>query len=250
MPFPRADGQPQQPPPKKRCGAIKIRNGKEKACQAWPVIGMTRCRIHGGKSLGGLQSGTITHGRYSKYLPANLVEKYHEARKDKELTSLREEIFISDARLQELLEQLDKTEKVIAFKDLNSSFCRLVSALNDGNIEGALRQADRVQVLIDKGINDAHTWDEIRLQIETRRKLVETEHKRLVTMGQMITMDKAMGLVAFMTQSIQSNVIGNTEEDKALGQRIISGITADVRAVLSANPRTELVINYPETTTE
>jgi hypothetical protein len=41
------------------------------------TIGQTgRCRMHGGKSLGGIASPRYKHGRYSKYLIARLAGAY------------------------------------------------------------------------------------------------------------------------------------------------------------------------------
>lgn len=53
------------------CGA-KTRNGG--ACQNPPVSGSNRCRMHGGKSLRGMESPTYKHGLYSKYAGESLKE--------------------------------------------------------------------------------------------------------------------------------------------------------------------------------
>lgn len=55
----------------KRCGA-KTRSGKP--CQS-PAMANGRCRMHGGKSLGGVDSPTFKHGRYSRYLPEHIQAK-------------------------------------------------------------------------------------------------------------------------------------------------------------------------------
>lgn len=54
------------------CGAKK-RNGTP--CQNPPVTGRNRCRMHGGATLMGEQSGTYKTGAYSKYLPKSIKDK-------------------------------------------------------------------------------------------------------------------------------------------------------------------------------
>lgn len=53
------------------CGAKK-RDGTP--CRA-PAMENGRCRIHGGKSLKGVESPTFKHGRYSKHLPQAIRDK-------------------------------------------------------------------------------------------------------------------------------------------------------------------------------
>jgi hypothetical protein len=48
---------------KRVCGA---RNRQGKPCQVPPMLGKDRCRLHGGKTPKGRQTGPMTHGLYSK----------------------------------------------------------------------------------------------------------------------------------------------------------------------------------------
>ena len=49
---------------------------------------------------------TFKTGRYSKYLPDRLVERYEEALNDVELMRLDDEIALVDTKLQDVLERL------------------------------------------------------------------------------------------------------------------------------------------------
>src|SRR5690606_6632650 len=92
----RKDGQP--------CRARAMANG--------------RCRIHGGKTPTGIALPHTKTGRYSKYLPPDILERYHTALSDNDLLSLRDEIALVDVQIQAVLEaQSDpkaKPEDVIA----------------------------------------------------------------------------------------------------------------------------------------
>lgn len=66
------------------CGA-KTRNGGE--CKKPPLVGKTRCRLHGGKS-----TGAITHGIYSRHFTKDEnenAEAYKLAKIDDELLLMR-----------------------------------------------------------------------------------------------------------------------------------------------------------------
>jgi hypothetical protein len=100
MVTPSSAGDPVQ---SNACGA------KTRAGRPCPTPGMWngRCRMHGGRSLAGSASGAFKTGRYSKYMPKRLLERYEEAMGDPNLLALTDEIALVDARAQELLEQLN-----------------------------------------------------------------------------------------------------------------------------------------------
>lgn len=139
-----------------QCKAKSKRSGQQ--CQRHAMIGKTVCHMHGGKTRGGMASPVLKHGRYSKFLPTHLMERYQESLNDSDLLSLREEIALIDARLSELLAG---------------------------------------------GVPD---WDVMVPLTEQRRKLVDTERRRLVDMQQMITTEQAMLLVSALTSILREEV--------------------------------------------
>src|SRR6187399_1656871 len=88
------------------CGA-KTRQGD--TCQR-PGMPNGRCHLHGGKSLGGVASPSFTTGKYSKYLPTRMLDRYHEAAEDHELIALREDVALLDARIADMLQRVDTGE--------------------------------------------------------------------------------------------------------------------------------------------
>lgn len=56
---------------KRQCGA---KNRQGEPCKKPPLKGKARCKLHGGKSAGGKNSKTYTHGIYSSVLTANELE--------------------------------------------------------------------------------------------------------------------------------------------------------------------------------
>lgn len=59
--------------------------------------------------------------------------------------------------------------------------------------------------LLDSG-NDNKIWRGVMEAVEQRRKLVETEQRRLVAMQQMITATEAMGMVAMLVAIVRAHV--------------------------------------------
>src|SRR5438128_2068606 len=99
------------PPPYKTCGAKK-RNGEP--CQG-PAMRNGRCRLHGGKSLGGIASPHFRDGRRSKYfkcLPEDLTNSFSKAYCDADLLSLKDQMALLVARSMQLLERLKDTRAV------------------------------------------------------------------------------------------------------------------------------------------
>src|SRR5262245_57591682 len=109
----------EHPVNKRMCGA---KNRKGELCGRAPVPGRERCKLHGGNSLVGVAVGTYKTGRYSKYLPQHLLDRYHEAAGDANLLALRDEIGVVDARLADLLKRVDTGESGARWKVLQAAW--------------------------------------------------------------------------------------------------------------------------------
>lgn len=66
MNTPCTGGNLMHPPPHRRCNA-KTRAGT--ACRNWGRFPSGRCRMHGGRSFGGIASPTFIHGDFSRWEP-------------------------------------------------------------------------------------------------------------------------------------------------------------------------------------
>lgn len=162
--------------------------------------------MHGGKSLVGAASPTFTTGRYSKYLPQRLTERYQQAVQDTELLALREEVALLDARLADLLSRVDAGESGQMWQQANKAFLsvmRFYRARDYKHVDGALFDLEQA---LEGGLNDYLAWEELRQIVDQRRKLVESERKRLVEMQQVITAEQAMVLVTTIVDSVRKHV--------------------------------------------
>lgn len=165
-----------------------------------------RCRLHGGKSLKGIASPLITEGRYSKYLPTRMHERYNEARTDSELLALREEIALLDGRLADLLKRVDHGEAGQAWKQVRAAFTDLTIAMSTSDGTKLLAATKELEQVIGKGMADYMAWADVYSIIEQRRKLSESERKRLVDMQNMVTGQEAQLLIDALLISVLHNV--------------------------------------------
>lgn len=184
----------------RQCTATSKRTGER--CKANAMKGKDVCRHHGGKSKVGAGVSTYRDGRYSRYLPERLAAKYEEASNDTELLSLREDVALLDARLAELVGRLDTGETVQSWLLLSG----LWSAYREGDVEESAGAERRIGELIEHGLSEGSMWGEINALLDSRRKLVEGERKRLVDMQQMVTAERAMAFVVAVVAAVKNHV--------------------------------------------
>ena len=163
-------------------------------------------------------------GKYSKYAPARLVERAQAALDDPELLSLREEIALLEARIQDVLSKCETRDSNARWKELETAYLDL-EAIHTGarNIkpEDHARELKaallRIKALVRSGSEERANWAEISNLIEQRRRLVESEQKRLERMNQFITTSEALGIITQVLESVKRHV-PSAQVRKLIGQ--------------------------------
>lgn len=187
-----------------RCTAIAKGTGEQ--CKKDAVQGSTKCHMHGGKTPRGMASPHYKHGRYSKDLPSRLADKYQEARSDSELLALRDDIALVDARLRELVGRIDTGEADSLWRWLEEAVDDLLIARRSKDQAGIAAAVNDIVQAVEKGSSERKTWAEIFDLLERRKRLVESERKRLVDMQQMITSERAMLLLSVVVDTVRRHV--------------------------------------------
>lgn len=205
----------------RQCTATSKRTGNR--CKANAVNGRDVCYHHGGKSLQGSAVATFQTGRYSRYLPERLAERYEEAASDPELLSLREDVALLDTRLSQLIARADTGESAEAWKRVQKTLKDLQKAEAGGKPERKKEARWALEDAIEQGGTDIEVWTEIGFHLERRRKLTESERKRLIDAEQMVRADQAMSFVAALVASVRKHV-----EDP----RVLAAISADISAIV------------------
>lgn len=199
-PMQSTTGAEQKASKRKHCGA-KRRDGKP--CRAW-AMSNGRCRMHGGASPKGAAHPRTTSGRYSRDLPTRLRDRYEEAIADASLLELAAEAALLDARLGEILARLDRGESGELWGALEKEAQAAQRYSKDP--DRARSHLAAVFRLIQQGAQERERWDEITDLIEYKRKLAETERKRLRDSNYIITVQQLNVLLAFILDSIKRHV--------------------------------------------
>lgn len=187
-----------------RCTAWSTRNGRQ--CLGMPVKGKDKCYQHGGATPGGIASANWKHGRTSKYLPARMQDTYNASMHDKELLSLRNEISILDGRIIDLIQRVDLGESGHLWLKSKDVLVQLRKALVTQDTKKVSETIIELDELIRRGYSDYGAWEEVLSAMELRRRLVETERRRLVEMQQMITAEQAQAYLRALTLAVRENV--------------------------------------------
>jgi len=179
----------QSPETRRRCGA-KTRDGKP--CNAWAVSGRERCRMHGGATPRGLAHPSTTHGAYSRALPPRILADFEAARTDPELLELRNQIGLVDARILDVLRRVDTGESGARWRELNAAWRAYRDAVKAKDPDAMATALGAVGQAIDAGEGDWRAWREVGSLVEQRRRLVETERRRLVDLRQLVTSEQLL----------------------------------------------------------
>ena len=204
-----------------RCKATSKRSGEQ--CKKDAVPGREVCHIHGGKTPEGAALPQFKHGRYARSLPERLAGRYEEAAADPELLSLREDVALLDTRLSQLISRADTGESAEAWSRVQKALKDLRKAEVGGKPDRKREARFALEDAIEQGGRDIEVWAEIGDHLERRRKLTESERKRLIEMEQMVRADQAMSFVAAVVASVRRHV----EEPK-----ILAAISADIAALV------------------
>lgn len=185
------------------CGA-KTQGGTK--CQKPPRPGRNRCHLHGGATLRGPASPSWKHGRYSKNLPASMVEDFRAAYQDPEYMSLRNQIAMNEALEAEAVRGLATLESEEGWRALQSLTTLLTDAAVDNDIEEVLKVAGRIDEVVDKGVKRLSQKRELKRIQEHGRKLKATQSQMLKDRETSIPVERAVALIAFIIHLLRDRV--------------------------------------------
>jgi len=190
-------------------------------CERWPYTGWKRCKKHGspGAPNRGLMAQNPYPSRHSKYLPPRLQERYQSALVDPTMLSVRDDIALMDARLEDLLRRADTGEAGKTWERLKQARADLLSARSRRDMEAVQYSLNEILNLIQAGHGDHLTWEDIRVTLLDRNKLVRSEQRRLVDAHQMVTVER---LVNFM-QTLGTILVSEIP-DKTVARRVVNRV--------------------------
>ena len=183
-----------------RCASrLKLTN-PSRYCTQYPLKNSNHCKVHGGKLGKGIANPNFKDGNHSRYLPKRMQADYDIAMEDPNLIGLRSDIATVDARLNDILKRVDTGEAGSLWTSLQGEYKAFQSARSSGDAAKMAETLASLGELIGKGKADWAVWGEAVGLIEQRRKLVDSEVKRLTALqvyvdsGQVLTMLNSIAL--------------------------------------------------------
>lgn len=174
------------------------------------------CYMHGGKSLpAGPSHPKFRHGRMSRALPAHLRERYEQALADPELLDLSAEIRLLDVLVEDALARVGSGDSPHHWRELQD----LIGAYEDGEVDNLKALVTDVQRVVRSATFERDAHDELLRLLQLRRRLTDSENRRRVNVGAMITVQQAL---AFMTACVA--IVERHVQDRAA----LAAIVADL----------------------
>jgi hypothetical protein len=201
--------------PRYRDGKL-LCNARGNTCKAFAVKGREKCRFHGGATPRGPANPNFKHGKYSKYLPANIAAKYAEAKSDPELIEYTDAIALLDARCRLLLES---AESRMLWADTAKAFRELEAAIRTEDQAGIRAELNALHDLVKRGYADSLRWKEIYEVIEREGRMKERAWKRLIDMEQMVSMEHVLAFVG-MIMSVVTDAVKDTDTLRQISRSI------------------------------
>ncbi len=200
-----------------KCGAKLRKSHPPRYCERSPMPN-GRCHLHGGKSLKGPASATYRGKGYSKYFPSKkLGEIFARSLEDPDLTRLKKDLAIVETRLVELIQSLSSEQSGTLWKQIRKKHRNLKRS--KPNSAKAAKLHNEIGDLIQRGSSDHFIWTEIGQQIELRRRLLDSETKRVLAAHQAMTAEEVRMLIDAVANLIRDHV-----KDRQTLQKISEGL--------------------------
>jgi len=214
-----------------QCKAKSKRSGKR--CKKDAMRGSDVCHIHGGKSLKGEQLPQFKHGKFSKYMPQRLKQRFEEVGSDKHVSVLGRNISIRDALLADRLQSLDDyPESSELWNKMQKLLSELTKAFENENYGGVKVCIDLMNEVVSDGMLMHMTIGDIndlmKEQRQDEKAIADIQYKgeNAIPASQLMTL---MGAVL--------HVITEVVTDKEQRIKIANGIDSiiSVNSAVSSN---------------
>lgn len=182
--------------------------------------------MHGGTSPRGLAHPSTTHAKYSKDMPTRLMADVERALADPDLISLRLESAITFARMNDLLARVDPGEAGALWRQARGAMADFRAAQRADDAPAAATALRTLEEVLGKGVADYAAWDEWFKAVEMRRRLADTERRRLEALDQNITKQQALLLAGALLDAVRRHV-PDRDTLAAIGHELERILSAD-----------------------
>lgn len=212
------------------CGA-RLRKKPGRFCQRKGLKGKSRCGLHGGKSLAGIASKRYKHGRYSRFLPKGLRQQYEQTKHDPQLLSHEPDLRLMDLCLQGLLKNLNNTASLEAFSEAQVQWEFLEQAQDRGDLQEMGRIMFKLRDLMRRTVPSSQVWADIERVTEQRRKLLESESRRIQNSQNSMSSEQILALIEYIVDVLRTSV--SKYADRLIATKILQQVTTDIGVIVS-----------------
>jgi hypothetical protein len=206
-----------------QCEARSKQTGER--CRRHATPGRAVCYYHGGRTPRGFGLPHTKTGWHSRDLPTRLGARYEEAQQDPTLVELRDELALLDARIADVLQRVDTGESGEIWERLHTEMAAFTTAERARDAKTMAQHLQTMRHLIQHGLGDSAAWGEVYTLIEHRRRVADSERRRLVDLHQMLSVEQAMLLVAQLAAIVRTHV-----QDR----QVLAAIHADLQRLGTA----------------
>lgn len=209
-----------------RCGAL-TRDGDE--CSNPPMVDRTRCRMHGGATPRGMASPHYRHGRRARVLPARLQERYEAAAADQDLLSIRQDVALLSALIDDKLEAWAESSQGPDWQQVFNQIDLIVSSFRVWDWTRSEAELRALAESVSERRAESQVVEEVRSLIDQRARLAAQEHRRLVDLHQVLTVEQVVTFASALAQIVREEV-ADVVAHQRVEERFSRLLSAPVRA--------------------
>ena len=154
--------------------------------------------------------------RYAETLPERMKETFITEVNDPELLSLRRDIGLLEARREDLIKRVNNGESGQLWHQLRHHLRQMTEAKRDGDERNVQFHFGQIARLITQGHQDYMAWNDVLGIIEAKRRLSESERKRLMDMQLYVLRDEIYTSIQNYAESLLAAVKRNVENPEVL----------------------------------
>lgn len=181
-------------------------------CGTWNITANKRCKLHGGKSPSGEANGRFRTGKFSGSIPTRLAATYEESLSDPNLLTLRHEIALLDARLNELLQRADQEGGSVLDAAVYEAWAAFLAAKRSGDAVRLSEATFKMDAAVKASYHDSSLWREVEKLTEQRRKLVVSEATLMLKLGASVPIEKVNVMIGYILAMVNHRVSDKDEK--------------------------------------
>jgi hypothetical protein len=192
-------------PEEERCKGTSRQSGLP--CKRRRSPGSEYCIFHGGRTPKGGAHPNFKDGKRSRYMLApEIFEHFNRYLNDPELTNHRDSIALTDAMIQEALDDFYGGGTPELWRNINAAWRRVEKARKRGDGVRLGEALDRVGLLIDRGTRDVQGHERVLKLLNERRKHASAETKRRLAEEYTFTYEEAAAYYAALGAAVTKHV--------------------------------------------